>query len=247
MLVVLGQMIDHTGAPGVQLPAAEVLRRDDLTDGGLDERRPAEEDRALVPHDHGLVTHRGNIRAAGGAGSEDCRQLRDALGTHPRLVEEDAAEMLTVGEDLILLRQERPAGVDEVEAGKPVLERDLLRTKMLLHGERQVASALDRRVIADDHHVSSVHEADAGDHARPRHLSPVHPVRGERRHLEKRAAFIEQSRDPLPRQQLAASDVSGARGLGAAERGGGAALAQLGCEHLLGDGHPGVLLDSRWR
>ena len=38
------------------------------------------------------------------------------LRRHPRLVEEDPAEVLAVGEDLGLQRQERAAGVDEVEA-----------------------------------------------------------------------------------------------------------------------------------
>ena len=41
--------------------------------------------------------------------------------THARLVVEDAAEVVAVGEDLVLERQERAARVDQVDARQPVL------------------------------------------------------------------------------------------------------------------------------
>ena len=116
VLVVLGEVVDDAGAARVQLAAAELLGGDDLADRGLHERRAAEEDRALVAHDHGLVAHRGHVRAAGGARAEHGGDLRDAGGRHPRLVEEDAPEVVAVGEDLVLHRQERAARVDEVDA-----------------------------------------------------------------------------------------------------------------------------------
>ena len=70
---------------------------------------------------------------------------------HRRLVEEDPPEVLAVGEDLGLQRQERAAGVDQVDARQPVLQRDLLRAQVLLDGHRVVGAALDRRVVGDDH------------------------------------------------------------------------------------------------
>ena len=161
----------------VQLAPAELLGGDDLADRGLHERRSAEEDRALVADDHRLVAHRGHVGAAGGARAEHRGDLRDALGRHPRLVEEDPPEVVAVGEDLVLHRQERAAGVDEVDAGQPVLERDLLRAQVLLHGQRVVGAALDGRVVADDHHVAAVHQADAGDHARAGRVAVVHARR----------------------------------------------------------------------
>ena len=136
VLVVVGEVVDDAGAPRVQVAAAELLGRDDLADRGLHERRAAEEDRALVAHDHRLVAHRGHVRAAGGARAEHGGDLRHAGGRHPRLVVEDAPEVVAIGEDLVLHRQERAAGVDEVDARQPVLERDLLRAQVLLHGER---------------------------------------------------------------------------------------------------------------
>ncbi len=152
----------------MQLAAAELLGRDDLADRGLHQRRAAEEDRALVAHDHRLVAHRRHVRAAGRARAEHGGDLRDAGGRHPRLVVEDAPEVVAIREDLVLHRQERAAGVDEVDAGQPVLERDLLRAQVLLHGERVVRAALDGRVVADHHHVPPVHEPDARDDARRR-------------------------------------------------------------------------------
>ena len=52
--------------------------------------------------------------------------LRDPEGRQPRLVEEDAPEVVSVGEDLGLEREERAARVHEVEARQPVLACDFL-------------------------------------------------------------------------------------------------------------------------
>ena len=54
-----------------------------------------------VAYDDILVRHRWHVRAACGARAEDDGELRDCRGRHARLVEEDAAEVLSVGEDLI--------------------------------------------------------------------------------------------------------------------------------------------------
>ena len=85
---------------------------------------------------------------------------------HLRLVEEDAAEMIAVGEDLGLVRQVRAAAVDQIDARQAVLLGDLLRAEVLLDRQRIVGAALHRRVVADDHHLPARHAADAGDHAR---------------------------------------------------------------------------------
>ena len=72
------------------------------------------------------------------------------VGGHARLVEEDPAEVVAVGEHLVLPRQERAARVDEVEAGQPVGGGDLLRPQVLLDRHRVVGAALDRRVVGGD-------------------------------------------------------------------------------------------------
>ena len=138
---------------------------------------------------------------------------------HPRLVVEDAAEVLAVGEDLVLQRQEGAAGIDQVDAGQAVLARDLLRAQVLLHRDREIGAALDRGVVGDHHDFLPVHAADAGDDAGGGRGVVVHAVGGERRQLQERRARIEQGGDAVARQQLAALGVPVARLLAAALRG----------------------------
>ncbi len=153
-------------------------------DRGFDQGRSAEEDRALAPHDHALVAHRRHVRPTRRARAHDRGDLRDTARRQLRLVAEDAAEVLAVGEHLVLHRQEGATRVDEVDARQAVLERDLLRAQVLLHGEGEVGAALHRRVVGDHHDVAPVHETDAGDDPRGRSAAVVEPVGGERGDLE---------------------------------------------------------------
>ena len=121
MLVILGEMIDHARLARMQVAAAQILGADLLARRRLHQRRAGEEDRALVADDDALVAHRRHIGAAGGAAAHHAGDLGDALRAHLRLVEEDPAEMVAVGEDLGLVRQVRAAAVDQVDARQPVL------------------------------------------------------------------------------------------------------------------------------
>jgi hypothetical protein len=206
--VVAGQVIGHAGAARVQLASAQLLGGHLLAGGRLHQRRAAQEDRPLLAHDHGLVAHRGHVRAACRARPHDHRDLRDALGGHRGLVEEDAAEVPLVGEDLVLHGQEGPARVDQVHTREAVLPRDLLRAQMLLDGHREVGAALDRGVVGHDDHLAPRDPADAGDDACPRRLVIVEAVGGQRRQLQEGRARVEQPLHPLARQQLAARDVT---------------------------------------
>ena len=82
---------------------------------------------------------------------------------HPGLVVEDPAEVLAVGEDLVLHGQEGAAGVDQVDARQAVLQGDLLGAQVLLDGHRVVRAALDGGVVGDDHALAAADPADAGD------------------------------------------------------------------------------------
>ncbi|GAA3303711.1 hypothetical protein GCM10020295_52980 [Streptomyces cinereospinus] len=211
MRVVLGEVVGDTGHARVHLAAAELLGGDDLAGGGLHQRGAAEKDRPLAAHDDGLVAHRRDVRPAGRAGAEDGGDLRDAGGRHPGLVVEDPPEVLPVREDLVLHRQEGAAGVDEVEAGQPVLQRDLLGAQVLLHRHRVVRPALDGRVVGDDDALPPAHPPDAGDDAGGGRLAVVHPVGRERGQLQEGRAGVEQGVDPVTRQQFAARGVPGPR------------------------------------
>ena len=119
--------------------------------------------------------------------------------------------MLPVGKHLGLMRQVRAAGIDEIDAGQPVLAGDLLGAKMLLHRHRVIGAALDGGIVADDHHLAAFDAADPGDDAGAVDRAVIHVVGGERAEFEKRRAGIEQARHPLARQQLAAGQMPLAR------------------------------------
>ena len=195
----------------MDVAAAELLGGDVLAGRRLHERRPAEEDRAGLLHDDRLVAHRRDVGPAGRARAHHHRDLRDALRRQARLVVEDAAEVLAIGEDLGLHRQEGAARVDQVDAGQAVVERDLLRPQVLLHRERIVGAALDRRVVGDDQHLAAGHPADAGDQAGAGRVAVVEPGGRERRDLEERRARVEQSVEPLADRQLALLAMAGVR------------------------------------
>ena len=231
----------------MHVAAAELLGADLLPGRRLDQRRAAEEDRALLADDHGLVAHRRHVGAAGGAGAHHGADLRDAALRHRRLVEEDPAEVLAVGEDLVLHRQEGAAGVDQVDAGQLVVKRDLLGPQVLLDAERVVGAALDRRVVGDDHAAPALDHADSADHAGAGRVAVVELLGGERRELEERGAGIAEQLDPLARGQLAARAMALHRALAATAPHALQAPLEIG-DQLLVSGpvaHPILLVSGR--
>ncbi len=198
--------------------AAELLSGDHLAGGRLHQRRSAQEDGPLPAHDDGLIRHGRHIGAAGGARAHDAGDLGDAFGAHPRLVEEDPAEVVAVGEHLCLMRQVGAAGVDQIDARKPVLLGDLLRPKVLLHGQGKIGAALHGGVVGHDHHLAPGDAAHARDQPGPGGLAAVETERGQCGHLEERRTGVQQPLHPLSRQELAAARMTLARALRSAQR-----------------------------
>jgi hypothetical protein len=99
--------------------------------------------------------------------------------------------VVAIGEHLVLERKEGATAVHEVEARQPVLERDLLRTQMLLDGDRVVGPALDRRVIRDEHALDTLDTADARHDPSTRRLVVVEAGGGQGGELQKCAAGVE--------------------------------------------------------
>ena len=188
----------------MDIGAAQIFRRHHLAGRRLHQRRAAEKNRALIAHDDGFVGHGGNIGAAGRAGAHHHRDLGNALGRHIGLIEENAAEMIAVGKDLVLHGQEGAAGIDQIDAGQVVLLGDFLRAQMLFHGQRIIGSALHRGVIGDDHALDARDAADACDDAGARRVVAIKAMGGELADFEKSRAGIEQGVDALARQKLAA-------------------------------------------
>ena len=187
----------------MDIGAAQLLGAHLLPGRRLHQRRAAQEDRALILDDDGLVGHRRHIGAACRARPHHHGDLGDALRRHARLVVEDAAEMLAVREHLVLVRQVGPARIHQVEAGQTVLLGDLLGADVLLDGHRVVGAALDRRVVGDHHALAPLDAADPGDDAGGRNLRAIEPVRRERRQLQERRIPVDQRRHPFARQHLA--------------------------------------------
>src|SRR5699024_8581162 len=100
-----------TGRTGMHVTTTEFLRGHHLAGGGLHQRWATEKNCSLVTDDHGFVAHCRNISAPCRAGAEDRGDLGNPPGGHCRLVVEDPPEVFPIGEDLVLLWQERATGV----------------------------------------------------------------------------------------------------------------------------------------
>ena len=151
-----------------------------------------------------------------------------------RLIVEDAAEMLAVGEHFGLMRQVGAAGIDQINARQPVVARDLLRAQMLLYRHRIIGAAFDGGIVADDDAFAPRDAADAGDEAGAMDGVVVHVASGKRRQFQKWRTGIDQRHDALARQQLAARQVALARPRRAAFGGLGAAHVELRDERAHG-------------
>ena len=99
------KVIDDAGKSGVDVAPAQILGRDLFAGGRLHQRRAAQEDRALVAHDDRLVAHGRHIGAARSARSHHDGDLRNALGGHVRLIEEDSPKVIAIRKHLVLTRQ----------------------------------------------------------------------------------------------------------------------------------------------
>ena len=97
--------VDRPADRRVHGGAAELLGGDVLADRRLHQRRPGEIEPRPFGHQHGVAEHR-QVRPARDAVAHDRRDLRDAARREDRVVAEDAAEVVLVGEDLVLHRQE---------------------------------------------------------------------------------------------------------------------------------------------
>ena len=146
-----------------------------------------------------MVGHDGEIGAAGDAHAHDGGDLRDAHGGHARVVAEDAAEVVLVGEDVFLKRKEDTGGVDEIEGGEVVLHRDVLGAEDLLGGHGEEGAGLHGGVVGDDHAEAAGDATEAGDDACCGRAAPfgIHLKSRERGEFEKIGAGIEKERDAL--------------------------------------------------
>ena len=206
-----GHVVGHAALPAVHVGAAQVLGAHLLAGGRLHQRRAGQEDGAGALHDDRLVGHGRHVGPAGRAGAHDRRHLRASGRREPGLVVEDPAEVLLVGEDLVLKRQEGSARVDQVDAGEMIGQRHLLGPHVLPHGQRQVGAALDRGVVGHDQALHPLHHPDAGDHARRGGVVVVQAPGRQRREFEEGGAGVDQPVDAVADEEFAAGLVAGPR------------------------------------
>ncbi len=119
---------------------------------------PGEEESAAVGHKD-VVAHYRQVSAAGDAHAHDGGDLRNALGRHDGVVAEDAAEVVGVGEDIFLQRQEDAGGIDEIDGRDVIIEGDVLRANDLLGRHREKRAGFHGGVVGDEHEGSPVNLA----------------------------------------------------------------------------------------
>ena len=113
-----------------------------------------------------------------------------------------------VGEHLVLLGQVGAAGIHQIDAGQPVLARDLLGAEMLLDRQRIVGAALDGGVVGHHDAFAPVHPADAGDDAGRGYVVLIDAPGGELGKLQEGGAGVEQAAHPVAGQPLAARQMA---------------------------------------
>ena len=190
--------------------AAQRLAVDLLADGGLHQRRTGEIKSAALGHEDLVAEHR-QVGPARHAVAHDRGVLRQTGGGDHRVVAKNPAEIVLVGTNLVLHRQEHARRVDQIDERQPALEGDALRTEHLLARHWDERARLHRRVVGDDHHRAARHAADAGDDTRGgKHAPlPVQAVRRPQPQFEKLRRLVHERRDALPRGQPAELVLAG--------------------------------------
>ncbi len=196
--------------------AAEFFGGSFLADGGLHQRGAGEKKAGAFGHQD-VIAHYREIRAAGDAHAHDGGDLRDAHGAHDRVVAEDAAEIVGVGEHVFLQRQKNAGGVDEINRGNAIFDGDILRANYFFRGHGEKRAGFYGGVVDDEHEGAAADTRESGDDACAGRAAPffVHFVGGVGAELKEMRAGIDEFLDALAAGQ-AAFFVLRLDGLGAA-------------------------------
>ena len=259
--IVFGQVVAQSGDRGVHLGAAELLLGGDLAGGCLQQRGAGKKGARAPAHEHDVVRQTGLVGPASGRRAVGHGHHRQPGGRHQR----EVAEGLAAAHEVLdpVGQQVGTGALDELHVGQLVLERDRLGAQDLVQAHGLQRAGVDAGVRGQDHAAQAADVADAGDHTAPGHAARgvlgVQAIAGQRAQLEEGGAGVQQQRDALARQQLAALLEARARRLGRRARAllqrahllqllqhRGAARLELGAggrERGFDDRHDG---DGRW-
>ncbi len=203
-LIVGLAIIDGAADLRVHLRAAQLFGGILRADRRLHQRRSGKKEAAAFGHQD-VIAHQRQIRAAGHAHAHDGGDLRNAHRRHHRVVAEDAAEIVGVGEDIFLQRQKDAGRIDQVDRGDVVVDGDVLRADDLLRRHREERAGLHRRIVDDEHDQAALHARQSGHHAGRRRAAPlfIHAPRYVRAKLEELRARIDEQRNAFARGQAA--------------------------------------------
>ncbi len=146
----------------MHLRAAQFLAAGFLTDRGFHQRGAGQIKPAAFGHEQRVAHHR-QIAAAGHAIPHDRRELRYALRADDGVIAKDAAEIVLVGENLILHREEHAGRIDEVENRQLVIQRKSLGPQHFLARGGKERAGFHRRVVHDDD-TQPLHDAPEPHH-----------------------------------------------------------------------------------
>ena len=155
--------------------------------------------RAFLDHHH-VVTHTGDVGAAGGGVAE---HQRDSGNTGRRQPGQIAEHPPARDEDLLLGGQIRSAGLHQGNDRQSVLQGNLVGAQDFLHRPRVGGSALDGGIVGDQHALHALDHSDPGHHAGPD--VKVGAIGGQCAELEERGVRIDQQFDTFASGHLAAS------------------------------------------
>ncbi len=203
-LVVRISIIDRAADLGMHQGPAQILAGNLLADRAFDQRRTGQIQARSVGHQQLVAEHR-QIAAAGHAIAHDGGDLAQAGGRNDRVVAKNPAEIVLVGKDVLLQRQEHAGRVDQVDERQPVLHGDPLGPKHLLGRRRKEGPGLHRGVVGDDHLPPAGHDAHAADDPRRGCAAPlaVHLPAGPEADFQPGRVGIQQPPDPLSGRQSA--------------------------------------------
>ena len=136
--------------------AAQLFGRNFLPNGSLHQRGPGKKESAAVGHQH-VIAHHGQIAAAG----------------YAHVVAEHAAEVVSVGEDVFLKRQEHTGRVDEINRRDTVLNRDVLSSDNFLCSRGEESAGFYGGIIGNDHYQARVNAREPSDHTRRGRTAPI--------------------------------------------------------------------------